>query len=239
MDDAPQPDHRQSSDMPTANPGFGTPSSPPVPPEHRESAGRDAVAGAALPDQSKAEAADWQRQVPGNPAGHLYQTGQRPSIQYPYGGYPTGQGMNVQGINGQGAGAGYPFAPQNVGQYPGAYRSGPDRPGPYRPAGYPAGQQYPAGQYSGGQHPGRQSPQRPHQPGPPGYPGQYSAGLRVDTPVINTPQVSIPAISILEVSITRGTPRPGFTRSCPKTGTPRLCPTARAPIRYRPPRIAN
>lgn len=176
MDDAPQPDHRQSSDMPTANPGFGTPSSPPVPPEHRESAGRDTVAGAALPDQSKAEAADRQRQVPGNPAGHLHQTGQRPSIQYPYGGYPTGQGMNVQGINGQGAGAGYPFAPQNVGQYLGAYQSGPDRPGPYRPAGYPAGQQYPAGQYSGGQHPGRQSPQRPHQPGPPGYPGQYSAG---------------------------------------------------------------
>ena len=183
MDDAPQPDDRQSSDTPIGNPGFGTPPSPQVPTEHREPDGGDAVAGASLPYQSGPDAADGQRQAPGYPAGHdfgrgdryPYQTGQRPSGQYPYGRYPTGQGTNAQGINGQGAGAGYSLPPQNVGQYPGAYQSGPRRPGPYSTAGYPAGQPYPAGQYSGGQYPGGQNFQRPYQQGP-GYPGQYQAG---------------------------------------------------------------
>ena len=182
MDDAPQPDDRQSSDTPTGNPGFGPSPSPQVPPEHRESAGGDAPAGAA----------DGQRQVQGYPAGHdagvgnqsPCQTGQYSSGQNPYGGgYPTGQRAN----------AGYPFAPQNGGQYPGAYQAGPYRPNQYPTAGYPTGrqyptgqqypagqqyptgQQYPAGQYSGGQYPGGQNPQRPYQPGP-GYPGQYPSG---------------------------------------------------------------
>lgn len=170
MDDAPQPDDRQSSDTPTGNPGFGSSPSPQKPSEQREPAGGEAPAGAA----------DGQRQAPGYPAGHgvgggnqnPYQTG-----QYPYGGYPTGQRAN----------AGYPFAPQNGGQYPGAYQAGPYRPNQYPTAGYPTGrqypagqqyptgQQYPAGQYSGGKYPGGQNPQRPYQPGP-GYPGQYPSG---------------------------------------------------------------
>ncbi len=168
MDDAPQPDDRQSSDTPTGNPGFGPSPSPQVPPEHRGPAGGDAPAGAA----------DGQWQAPGYPTGHdagvgnqnPYQTGQYPSSQYPQNGYPTGQRSN----------AGYPFAPQYGGQYPGVYQTGPYRPSQYPTAGYPAGQQYPAGPYSdgrypGGQYPGSQNPQRPYQPGP-GYPSQYPAG---------------------------------------------------------------
>ncbi|WP_232348488.1 MULTISPECIES: TM2 domain-containing protein [Bifidobacterium] len=157
MDDAPQPDDRQSSNTPTGNPGFGPSPSPQVPPEHRDPAGGDAPVGAA----------DGQRQAPGCPAGHDAGVGnQNPYLtgQYSQGGYPTGQRAN----------AGYPFVPQNGGQYPGAYQPGPYRPNQYPTAGYPAGQQYPA-QYSGGQYAGGQNPQRPYQPGP-GYPGQYPSG---------------------------------------------------------------
>ena len=157
MDDAPQPDDRQSSNTPTGNPGFGPSPSPQVPPEHRDPAGGDAPVGAA----------DGQRQAPGCPAGHDAGVGNQnpyPTGQYSQGGYPTGQRAN----------AGYPFVPQNGGQYPGAYQPGPYRPNQYPTAGYPAGQQYPA-QYSGGQYAGGQNPQRPYQPGP-GYPGQYPSG---------------------------------------------------------------
>ena len=157
MDDAPQPDDRQSSNTPTGNPGFGPSPSPQVPPAHRDPAGGDAPVGAA----------DGQRQAPGCPAGHDAGVGNQnpyPTGQYSQGGYPTGQRAN----------AGYPFVPQNGGQYPGAYQPGPYRPNQYPTAGYPAGQQYPA-QYSGGQYAGGQNPQRPYQPGP-GYPGQYPSG---------------------------------------------------------------
>ena len=171
MDDAPQPDDRQSSDMPTGNPGFGPSPSPQVSPEQQKPAGGDAAAKSAQPGQSGPDAVDGQQQASGYPAGHdfgggnqnPYQTGQYssgpyPTSQYPHGGYPTGQRAD----------AGYPFAPQNGGQYPGAYQPGPYQPGQYPTAGYPAGQQYPTGQqYHGGQY-----PPRPYQPGP-GYPGQY------------------------------------------------------------------
>ena len=169
MDDAPQPDDRQSSDMPTGNPGFGPSPFPQVPPEHQEPAGGDAAAKSAQPGQSGPDAVDGQQQASGYPAGHdfgggnqnPYQTGQYSSGQYPHGGYPTGQRADT----------GYPFAPQNGGQYPGAYQPGSYQPGQYPTAGYPAGQQYPTGQqYHGGQY-----PPRPYQPGP-GYPGQYPSG---------------------------------------------------------------
>ena len=174
MDDAPQPDDRQSSDMPTGNPGFGPSPFPQVPPEHQEPAGGDTDARAAQPGQSGPDAADGQQQASGYPAGHdvgggnqsPYQTGQFPASQYPHDGYPTGQRGN----------AGYPFAPQEGEQYPGAYQAGPYRPSQYPTAGYPAGQQYPTGQqYPAGQYSGGQYPPSPYQPGP-GYPGQYPSG---------------------------------------------------------------
>ena len=174
MDDAPQPEDRQSSDTPTGNPGFGPSPSPQVPPEHQVSAGGNAPAGAGQPGQSGPGAADGQRQNPDYPAGYdaggvnqnPYQTGQYSSGQNPYGGYPTGQRDN----------AGYPFAPQNGGQYPGAYQAGPYRPNQYPTTGYSAGQQYPTGQqYPAGQYPGGQNPQRLYHPGS-SYPGRYPAG---------------------------------------------------------------
>ncbi|MDT7509218.1 TM2 domain-containing protein [Bifidobacterium sp. H1HS16N] len=174
MDDAPQPDDRQSSDMPTGNPGFGPSPFPQVPPEHQEPAGGDTDARAAQPGQSGPDAADGQQQASGYPAGHdvgggnqsPYQTGQFPASQYPHDGYPTGQRGN----------AGYPFAPQEGEQYPGAYQAEPYRPSQYPTAGYPAGQQYPTGQqYPAGQYSGGQYPPSPYQPGP-GYPGQYPSG---------------------------------------------------------------
>ncbi|WP_267450522.1 MULTISPECIES: TM2 domain-containing protein [unclassified Bifidobacterium] len=228
MDDAPQPDNRQSSDTPTGNPGFGPSPSPQVPPEHRGPAGGDAPVGAAQPDQSGSDAVEGQRQAPGYTAGHNagsgnqnpYQTGRYPSGQNPYGGYPTGQRDS----------AGYPFAPQNCGQYPGAYQAGPYRPNQYPTAGYPAGQQYPAGQYSGGWYPGGQylggqNPQRPYQPGP-GYPGQYPAG--------QYPQGGHPGNQYLGRQYPPQTSMPWPYPGMPQSGYPGVMSNGRGPYPISP-----
>ena len=229
MDDAPQPDDRQSSDMPTGNPGFGPSPSPQVSPEQQEPAGGDAAAKSAQPGQSGPDAVDGQQQASGYPAGHdfgggnqnPYQTGQYPSGQYPHGGYPTGQRAD----------AGYPFAPQNGGQYPGAYQPGPYQPGQYPTAGYPAGQQYPTGQqYHGGQY-----PPGPYQPGP-GYPGQYPSGQYPPSgyPGNQYPTGQYPGNQYPGRQYPPQAPMPWPYPGMPQGGYPGAMPTGRSPYPISP-----
>ncbi len=239
MDDAPQPDDRQSSDMPTGNPGFGPSPSPQVSPEQQEPAGGDAAAKSAQPGQSGPDAVVGQQQASGYPAGpdfgggnqNPYQTGQYssgqyPTSQYPHGGYPTGQRAN----------AGYPFAPQNGGQYPGAYQPGPYQPSQYPTAGYPAGQQYPTGQrYPGGQYPGGQNPPRPYQPGP-GYPGQYPSGQYPPSgyPGNQYPTGQYPGNQYPGRQYPPQTPMPWPYPGMPQGGYPGAMPTGRSPYPISP-----
>ena len=229
MDDAPQPDDRQSSDMPTGNPGFGPSPSPQVSPEQQEPAGGDAAAKSAQPGQSGPDAVDGQQQASGYPAGHdfgggnqnPYQTGQYPTSQYPHGGYPTGQRAD----------AGYPFAPQNGGQYPGAYQPGPYQPGQYPTAGYPAGQQYPTGQqYHGGQY-----PPGPYQPGP-GYPGQYPSGQYPPSgyPGNQYPTGQYPGNQYPGRQYPPQAPMPWPYPGMPQGGYPGAMPTGRSPYPISP-----
>ena len=229
MDDAPQPDDRQSSDMPTGNPGFGPSPSPQVSPEQQEPAGGDAAAKSAQPGQSGPDAVDGQQQASRYPAGHdfgggnqnPYQTGQYPTSQYPHGGYPTGQRAD----------AGYPFAPQNGGQYPGAYQPGPYQPGQYPTAGYPAGQQYPTGQqYHGGQY-----PPGPYQPGP-GYPGQYPSGQYPPSgyPGNQYPTGQYPGNQYPGRQYPPQAPMPWPYPGMPQGGYPGAMPTGRSPYPISP-----
>ncbi len=224
MDDAPQPDDRQSSDMPTGNPGFGPSPSPQVSPEQQEPAGGDAAAKSAQPGQSGPDVVDGQQQASGYPAGHdfgggnqnpyqagQYSSGQYPTSQYPHGGYPTGHRAN----------AGYPFAPQNGGQYPGAYQPGPYQPSQYPTAGYPAGQQYPTDQqYHGGQY-----PPGPYQPGP-GYPGQYPSG--------QYPPSGYPGNQYPGRQYPPQAPMPWPYPGMPQGGYPGAMPTGRSPYPISP-----